>query len=92
MDDGFSTILLDDFDEDESEIQMKTVSLEEYKRLVQLIPDVEKYRNAAQKKDEIIKLKDAQLKEIQKSLQLNWINVSHLTTVSVLVFLLLLRF
>lgn len=67
----------------EMEPQWKTISMEEYKRLVQLIPDVEKYRNSAEQKEKIIKSKDSQLKELQRSLKRNWINVSHLSDVSI---------
>lgn len=61
--------------------------MEEYNRLVQLIPDVEKYRNAAEQKEKIIKSKDSQLKELQRSLKRDWMNVSHLSNVSISVIL-----
>lgn len=57
--------------------------MQEYKRLVQLIPHVEKYRHSAEQKEKVIKSKDSQLKELQRNLKRNWINVSHLSDVSI---------
>lgn len=81
----FIEFFSDEYEEDQLESEWKTISLEEYKKLVDLIPKVEKYRNDAEKKEKIIKLKDSQLKELQRSLKQNWINVSHLSAVSVAV-------
>lgn len=81
--DEFFGSFFDDNEEEELRTQWKTISLEEYKKLVQLIPKMEKYRNAAEQKEKTIKLKDSQLKELHRSLKHNWINVSNLSAVSV---------
>lgn len=89
IDNEFLGLFPDNREDDELESQWKTMSFEEYKKLIKLIPEVEKYRNSAEKKEKIIKSKDSQLKELQKHLKRNWINISHLSAVNISVFLIL---
>lgn len=53
----------------ESEQQLITMHLQQYKDLIQLIPQVEKYKKTIEKLQNKIKSKDAQLKDLQRSNQ-----------------------
>lgn len=50
---------------DESEPQAKTLSIQEYKELMQLIPQVEKLKNTVKRMESVIKSKDSKLKTLQ---------------------------
>lgn len=67
----------------EFEPQRQILSLEEYKKLIQLIPKSEKYRNAVKKLDKVIKSKDAKIRELEKIQRHDSVNVSHLSVVSI---------
>lgn len=90
IDDELVHLFPDNYEDRELESQWKTISMEEYKRLVQLIPEVAKYRNSSEQKEKIIKSKDSQLKVLQRSLERNWINISNLSDVSISALLLTL--
>lgn len=52
---------------------------------MQLIPQEQKWRNIISKMEEVIRIKDTQLEELQRAHQCeknNYINVSHLSVVS----------
>lgn len=73
-------------DEEEFDMHMKTISLQEYKILMNLIPEVEKLRNSIKMMNSVIQSKDSQLKQQKKSSQrdqVDLINVSHLSEVSI---------
>lgn len=68
----------------EFETQEKILSFQEYKKLMQLIPEVNKLRNTNNKMAEIIKLRDSQLNDLREVHRLaRNIDLSHLNTVSV---------
>lgn len=63
----------------------KIISIQEYKTLMQLIPEVNKLRISIEKMKEVIQSKDSQLKDLRKDHQLvlqNHLNISHLSDVS----------
>lgn len=66
------------------ELELKTITLQEYKKIMQLIPQVENYKQIVLKLKEKLQSKDSQLKQLENSLQNDWINVVTLSTVSVL--------
>lgn len=67
----------------ELEMELKVLTLDEYKRIVQLIPLVEKYRNTIKKMENVIKSKNAKIKELEREKLNECINVSKLSAVSV---------
>lgn len=72
--------------EEELEFQMRTISPERYKMLMNLIPEVEKLRHAIKNLTTEIELKDLQIKELRELHQMEQakcINVSHLSAVSI---------
>lgn len=81
---------LDDDSEDESclpQAESKTISLQHYRELMQLIPQVERMKNIIKQKEDVIGSKDSQLKELQRALKFEWktcIRTSHLSIVSTL--------
>lgn len=76
----FSNNFEDDEDgEEEPETQNKTISMQEYKNLLELIPKIQKLEKTVEKMSNVIKSKDLSLK-IQRQSQ---INVSNLSTVSI---------
>lgn len=66
--------------------QMKTITLEQYKVLMQLIPKVRKYEDDIRRLDNLIESKDAQMEELRNCYQRGkkWIDISQLTTVNML--------
>lgn len=66
------------------ELELKTITLQEYKKIMQLIPQVENYKQIVLKLKEKLQSKDSQLKQLENSLQNDWINVVTLSTVSLL--------
>lgn len=81
----FYNILLDDDDRGEYETQSITIPLKEYENLVQKPNKLQNIINLMVKK---IKLQDLQLKTLQEELQKPRIDVSKLSTVSYLQYLL----
>lgn len=78
-----SRVNINDHKETEREPKWKTITLEEYKKVLQLIPEIEKYKKIVQKLEKQLQSKDSQLKELQESFQCDSINVSNLSAVSV---------
>lgn len=77
------------YEDNEKELDLKTISLEEYKMLMNLIPEVEKLRNSIKKITTVIQLKDQQLKKQRQAYQTEQtksLNVSHLSSVSLYIF------
>lgn len=71
---------------EEDETQLKTLPLGQYIRLMQVIPQEQKNQNTIKKMQKLIESKDAQLEELQRNQDNNnCINISHLSTVSVVV-------
>lgn len=73
-------------EEEELDDQMKTISMQEYKILMNLIPEVAKLRDQISKMTTEIQSKDSQINELQFIHQTdlsNHINVSLLTTVRI---------
>lgn len=66
------------------ELELKTITLQEYKKIMQLIPQVENYKQIVLKLKEKLQSKDSQLKQLETALQNDWINVATLSIVSVL--------
>lgn len=84
LEENFAYQSLDDYDDHEEEhVQMKSISLKEYKILMNLIPEKEKLRNTIRELTSVIESKDLQLKEQQRE-RANYINVSHMSEVSIL--------
>lgn len=84
----FEFLTLYDGDES-SQIQneMKTIPLQEYKDLVQLIPTVEKLKSVIKKLESVIKSKDSKLQELMRAHVIDrkkYINISNLSIVSIL--------
>lgn len=82
-----SNMFPDNDEDEEDDMQMKTISLQEYKTLMNLIPQVQKLENSIRKMSSVIQSKDSQLKnqrEVQQMEQANYINVSNLSAVSTL--------
>lgn len=79
----------DDSDDERSQPQAetKTIPLQQYKDLMQLIPQVERMKNSMQRMESVIKSKDSQLEELRQALKRKeemTINTSKLSTVSTL--------
>lgn len=53
----------------ETESEMRSMTLQKYKELVQLIPQMEKYRNIAGRLEKIIKGKNSEIKFLRSELQ-----------------------
>lgn len=84
----FEFLTLVDGDES-SQIQneLKTIPLQEYKDLVQLIPKLEKLKCVNKKLESVIKSKDMKLQELMKAHVIDrkkYMNISHLSIVSIL--------
>lgn len=56
-------------EEDPSAPQLKTITLEEYGKLMQLIPEVEKLKNVIRRMENVIKSKDQKMNHLQKTHQ-----------------------
>lgn len=71
--------------EEELDGQMRTISLKEYKVLMNLIPEVEKLRNTIKNLKHQIELRDAELKEeqLRQIEKAKYLNVSHCSAVSI---------
>lgn len=68
---------------EESETQGRTMSVQQYNQLMQLIPLTEKLKNTIKRMEEAIKSKDSKLKELQKNQKdTTWLDLSKLSTVS----------
>lgn len=75
---------LEDQEKVETEPNLKTITIEEYKNLMQLMLQVKKNEETIKKMEEIIKLKDAQLKNLRSTLEEGQsIQVCHLSNVSI---------
>lgn len=73
-------------EDDEEDMQMRTISLQEYKILMDLMVQVKKQQNSIEKMTSELKSKDKQLKEHQQAHQkeqAKCINVSNLSAVSI---------
>lgn len=72
---------------DESELELESeyrmLTSEVYTKLMQLIPQNEKYRHAIQKMEMVIKSKDAKIDELKRKQQRDCVDISHLSDVSV---------
>lgn len=67
----------------ECQTQLKTITAEEYKTLMNLIPKVEKLKCAVERMEKAIKTKNAQLKELRDE-EKKWKKLNNLSTVSIL--------
>lgn len=77
----FANIIPDDVEESDFETQWKTIPLQEYEVLMQLIPQVQKLQSTIKVMADKIKFRDSLLKSIKKS-SANYMNISKLSTVS----------
>lgn len=76
-------VLLEDQEEVASEPQLKTITIEEYKKLMELMLKVNKYEETIKKMEDKIKLKDVQIKTLRDTLETKQcIRVGHLSDVS----------
>lgn len=65
-------------------MEQKTISMQEYKRLMNLIPKEQKLENEIKKLKCIIQMRDSQLKEQSRKLeQAKLVDVSNLSNVSI---------
>lgn len=69
---------------DVHDVQMKTISLQEYKKLMDLIPEVEKLRNNITKLSSSLNSQLEQQQRIHQADLANSINISHFSAVSIL--------
>lgn len=65
-----------------SDHQTKTISLTEYKELIQLIPQTEKLKNTIRVMENVIRKKDRLLREMNKTQQSLLKNVNHSSSLS----------
>lgn len=63
--------------------QFKTITVEEYKKLMDLIPKVEKFKFIVQRMEKDIETKNAELQNL-RSEKKKWKNLEHLSTVSII--------
>lgn len=69
---------------DESDPQFKTITLGEYRKLLQLMVDAEKYKGVVRKMEDEIKSKDLKIKNLQETIESKerfQLNLSQLTDV-----------
>lgn len=66
----------------ESETQWKMMTSEEYKNIVQLIPQMEKYRHSIIQMKNVIESQDIKIKELERIQKYDCVNVSKLSDVS----------
>lgn len=77
-------VLPEDHEKDVSQPLLKTISIEEYKNLMQLMIQVKKYEETIEQMGQEIKLKDAQLKCLRNTFEEGQcIKVCHLSNVSI---------
>lgn len=75
-------------EEDPSDSQLITITLEEYRKLMQLIPEVERQKNVIRRMADVIKSKDQKINQLQKThqseekLKLNWSSLSNVNKYS----------
>lgn len=84
--DDFDLLLLDD-ESFQSQVESKTISMQQYKYFMQLEPQVEKMKNSIRRMECVIKSKDSQIEELRRSLKNEtgmYINASNLSIVSTL--------
>lgn len=69
---------------DESDLQLKTITMGEYRKLLQLMVDGEKYKGVVRKMEDDIKSKDLKIKNLQETIESKerfQLNLSQLTDV-----------
>lgn len=54
---------------DESDLQLKTITMGEYRKLLQLMVDAEKYKGVVRKMEDDIKSKDSKIKNLQATIE-----------------------
>lgn len=73
-----------EIDDEEPESQMTTINTEQYKYLMQLIPQVEKLKDVIKQMEKKIKSKDSKLKELQRIHKNGqWVDLTELSNVSI---------